>query len=101
MKEQSEKLLHLIDNYKKELNEKNKTVIKFKVIAKAGVTQFIGLMDDNTIKLAVAAVAEKGKANNEIISFLSKEFNADKQNIKIISGQSSKLKLISIQKDSI
>jgi uncharacterized protein YggU (UPF0235/DUF167 family) len=36
-------------------------------------------MDDNTIKLAVDEVAQKGKANNEICSFLSKEFQVGKQ----------------------
>ena len=99
MNEYNDKLEIIISNYKKELAEKNKIIIKFKIILKANKTEFLGLMDDNTIKLAVGEVAQKGKANNEICSFLSKEFQVGKQNIKIISGQSSRLKLISIQKE--
>lgn len=95
----NDKLEIIISNYKKELAEKRKIVIKFKIISKANKTEFSGLMDDNTVKLAVDEVAQKGKANNEIYSFLSKEFGVGKQNIKIISGQSSRLKLISIQKE--
>ncbi|NMC56226.1 MAG: DUF167 domain-containing protein [Eubacteriaceae bacterium] len=99
MNEYNDKLEVIIKNYKNELAQKGKTVIKFKIISKANRTEFLGLMDDNTIKLAVDEVAQKGKANNVIYSFLSKEFGVGKQNIKIISGQSSKLKLISIQKE--
>jgi len=95
----NDKLEIIISNYKKELAEKRKIVIKFKIISKASKTEFLGLMDDNTVKLAVDEVAQKGKANNEIYSFLSKEFGVGKQDIKIISGKSSKLKLISIQKE--
>lgn len=95
----NDKLESIISNYKKELAEKRKIVIKFKIISKANKTEFSGLMDDNTVKLSVDEVAQKGKANKEIYSFLSKEFGVGKQNIKIISGQSSRLKLISIQKE--
>ncbi len=97
--EYNDKLKIIISNYKKELDEKSKIVIKFKIISKASKTEFLGLMDDNTIKLAVSEVAQKGKANNEICGFLSKEFQVCKQNVKIISGQNSRLKLISIQKE--
>lgn len=99
MNDYNDKMEMIISNYKKELAEKGKIVIKFKIIAKASKTEFSGLMDDNTVKLAVDEVAQKGKANKEIYNFLSKEFQVGKQNIKIISGQSSRLKLISIQKE--
>ena len=95
----NERLKTILSEHKEELAEKKKTVIRFKIISKASRTEFAGLMDDNTIKLAVDAVAEKGKANNEICSFLSNVFQVGKQNVKIISGQSSRFKLISIQKE--
>lgn len=88
-----------IDKYKKELSDNHKVTIKIKVISRANKTSFVSLMDDNTIKLAVASVAEKGKANIEIISFLSKEFNVAKEDIKIISGKTSTVKLIQIKKE--
>ncbi len=59
----------LLETYKKELKETGKVIFKIKVIAKAPKTMFRDVMQDNTIKLAVAQVAEKGKANEEICSF--------------------------------
>jgi hypothetical protein len=94
-----DKIENMIENYKKELTENKKITLKLKIISKANKTQFINIMDDNTIKLAVASVPEKGKANSEIISFLSKEFNVSKKDIKIISGKTSTVKLIQIKKE--
>lgn len=90
---------NMIDAYKKKLAANNKIILKLKIISKANKTEFVSKMEDNTIKLAVASVPEKGKANSEIISFLSKEFNVGKQDIKIISGKTSTVKLIQIKKE--
>jgi uncharacterized protein (TIGR00251 family) len=99
MKEYNSRLIELIESRKKEFNEKKRIILKLKIISKANRTEFAGLMDDGTIKLAVSEAAEKGKANAEICSFLSKEFNVGKRDVKILSGHSSKLKLILIQKE--
>lgn len=50
-----------------------------------------------TYKIRIKAVAEKGKANAELIKFLSKELEVPKENISILSGKTDHLKLIKIK----
>lgn len=54
-------------------------------------------MDDETIKIRLKAVPEKGKANAEVIRFLSKELGLPKENVSIISGSTDRTKLIKIK----
>jgi len=91
----------LLEKYKSELQKNGKVIFKIKVIAKAEKTAFKDLMSDNTIKLAVAQVAEKGKANTAICAFLAKEFDVKKTDVSILSGKSAPVKLIQITKEKI
>lgn len=55
------------------------------------------LSPEQTIKIRIKAVPEKGKANVELIRFLSRELNVPKENISILSGKTDHLKLIKIK----
>ncbi len=52
---------------------------------------------DNTFKVYVTVVPEKGKANEKIIELLSDHFHLAKSKIKIKAGATSKEKIIEIQ----
>lgn len=73
-------------------------VLRIKVIPKSSFNAFVGLLADGTVKTRIAAVPEKGKANEELISFLAEEFGVSKHNVTIISGSSDPLKLVRIEK---
>ena len=45
----------------------------------------------NTYKIAVAAVPDKGKANDELLKFLKKQFG---KRFEIIAGKTSKKKIV-------
>ena len=49
--------------------------------------------DNNILKIALKAQPEQGKANIELVKFFKKHFKKD---IKIISGLTSKKKLVKI-----
>lgn len=70
--------------------------IQIKVIPKSRVTEFIEKMDDETYKIRVKAAPEKGKANAELIRFLSKTLKIQKDDILIISGHTDTRKLLKI-----
>jgi uncharacterized protein len=72
--------------------------IRVKVIPGAPKTEIKGEMADGTIKIAVAAAPEKGRANAELLDFMSREFGAAKNSATIVSGASSRIKLIKIKK---
>ena len=74
--------------------------LRIKVIPKSSKTEISEIMKDDsgeqTIKIRIKAAPEKGKANAELIKFLSKELNVPKPAISIISGKTDRIKLIKI-----
>lgn len=75
-----------------------KRYIRVKVIPKSPKTEIVEVMNDeeNTLKIRLKAIPEKGKANGELIRFLSKELQIPKEKISIISGKTDPLKLLKI-----
>jgi len=69
-----------------------------KVKPKANEEKVIKLSDTN-FKVQVKESPEKGKANRAVIRMLADYFNTSQSNIKIISGSTSKLKIIEITKE--
>lgn len=67
-------------------------ILKVKVKPSARKTEILKKLGDE-LEIAVAAPAEGGKANAELIRFLGKKFGGE---VKIIRGKTSKRKLIEI-----
>ena len=79
-----------------ELNEKDGAVtIRIKVQPRAPRTEIVG-EHDGAIKLRVAAPPVDGKANEECRRFLAKLFGVSATSVEIISGDSSRDKVIRI-----
>lgn len=72
--------------------------IKLIVKPNSTATGVYGIYMDR-IKIKLAAVPEKGKANKELIKFISGKTGIPKKNIKIIAGEKSIYKEISIKSD--
>lgn len=64
---------------------------------KSGIT---GVLADGSIKIAIAAQAEDGEANRELISFLSQFLKISRDQISIVSGVTSRKKLVKIISDA-
>jgi hypothetical protein len=86
----------MLEKFKNKLLQKGDLYLRIKVRPGVSKSEAVSLMDDDTIKINIAAAPEKGKANAELINFLSKEFGVGKSQVKIISGQAEKLKLLKI-----
>lgn len=75
--------------------------LRVKVIPRSHKTELVDIMEDDTgektIKIRLKAVPEKGKANAELIKFISKELAIRKDQISIISGKQDQLKLIKVK----
>jgi uncharacterized protein (TIGR00251 family) len=76
---------------------KNET-IKLVIKPNSTITGVYGIYMDR-IKIKLAATPEKGKANKELIKFISDKIGVPKKNIKIIAGEKSIYKEISIKSD--
>lgn len=57
---------------------------------------FIGADDAEFLKISVVSVPEKGRANKELISFLSSRLRVAKSNFEIVSGDTDRYKKIKI-----
>jgi uncharacterized protein len=84
----------MLNEYIKKLNKEKTIYLQIKISPGKPRTEIKEIMENNVIKISISSPPEKGKANKELIKFLSKEFNIQKDNIKITSGQTDKIKLI-------
>ena len=53
-------------------------------------------VDGNTICIGLTSKPEKGKANRELVSKLAKHFKVPSSNIKIMTGHTSRTKLVDV-----
>ena len=75
------------------IQTKEGILIPIKVVPKAHKNEVVG-WENNELKIRIRAVPDKGKANDELIEFLSHHFHVSKSNLQIISGQKSRHKRI-------
>lgn len=53
-------------------------------------------MADGTLKVRIAAPAEKGKANDALCTFLAEYYGVPRNAVTIVSGHSAALKLVRV-----
>jgi uncharacterized protein (TIGR00251 family) len=70
--------------------------LRVKVIPRSPRTAIAGEMADGTLKIHLAAPPDKGKANEELCSFLAAHYGVPRAAVQILSGQTSPRKLVKI-----
>lgn len=81
-----------------EFESVGRIVLRVKVVPRSVANAIVGFLDEETLKIRIAAVPEKGKANKELVQFLATEFAVPREKITIISGAGDSLKLVRIEK---
>ncbi|MCH8049477.1 YggU family protein [Patescibacteria group bacterium] len=71
-------------------------ILTVEVKPKARKTKIVSWKDAGTVVIAIAAPATEGRANRELLNFLSKRLKIAKSLIEIKRGQGSRVKHISI-----
>lgn len=69
--------------------------LEIKVIPKSSISRIVE-RDGNSLKIKLRSAPDKGKANNELIRLLAKEFKVARSQIEIISGLTNRTKRIKI-----
>ena len=77
-----------------QLQAKSPLYIRVKVLPKSPKNEITEIMEDGTYKIRIAAPAEGGKANAELIRFLKKSLGLSET--AIISGQTDRTKLLKL-----
>lgn len=71
-----------------------------RVNAGASQTKIVGRFFDEKnqeyLKVSLAAIAEDGKANDELIRFLSKKLEIPKSQIEILRGEKAQIKVLKL-----
>ena len=80
-----------------ELVEKGSVRFAVRARPNAPVTKVLDVLDDESVKIAIKAPAEGGKANAELVRFLAQEFGVSREQVKIVSGASARHKLVQIK----
>lgn len=86
----------MLEKFKQQLVLKKELYLRVKVSPRAPISGLQQVMVDDTLKIAIAAPPQRGRANTELIRFLAEEFAVDKNNIKILAGAGEALKLVKI-----
>ncbi|TFB08859.1 YggU family protein [Candidatus Atribacteria bacterium MT.SAG.1] len=73
----------------------NDIIIKVKIVPGSSKNKIVGVYND-ALKITITTPPVEGKANKKCITYLAKYFNVAKSKVEIISGQTSKNKLIKI-----
>ncbi len=73
---------------------------KVKVIPKAARSKIVGWEQD-TLKVRLAAVPEKGEANGELIRVLAEVLEVGKSKVQLMGGETSRHKRICIRDISL
>ncbi|MFA5374899.1 MAG: DUF167 domain-containing protein [Dehalococcoidia bacterium] len=73
-----------------------KTTLTLQVHPNAKRNEVLGF-EEGILRLKIAAPPVEGKANKELISFLSKTLGTRKSSITIDRGQTSKVKIVTIE----
>lgn len=63
--------------------------------------KFVDEKNQQWLKVNLAAVPEDGKANEELIKFLSKLLKISKSKITIIRGETSRMKVVRFEESNI
>ena len=70
-------------------------LLNIKAIPLSSRTEFAGV-NNNRLRVRIAAAPEDGRANSELIAFLAKYFGCAKRDIVLQSGERSRLKTLSL-----
>ncbi len=70
--------------------------IDVKVVPRASRSEITGTMADGSLNVKVAAVPEKGKANEELCAVPARHFEVPSRSVEVISGATSTRKRVRI-----
>ena len=73
----------------------DKIRLEIKAVPGASKTELAGIKD-GCLRIRIAAAPEDGKANTEMLNFLSKKIDCPKRDLQLLSGEKSRLKTIAL-----
>ena len=72
------------------------SALTIRITPRMAKNEIYGILDDGTVKIRLTAPPVEGKANKELIKFLSKILDVPVSSIEIIAGQTGHDKIVSV-----
>jgi uncharacterized protein (TIGR00251 family) len=72
------------------------SALAVRVTPRASRNQIVGVLNDGTVKVHIAASPVDNEANDELVKFLSTVLGVPKSKLEIVAGASGRDKLISV-----
>lgn len=88
----------MIDSLKQRLKTEGSVTFRVKARPQAQTNRFRGPLGEDTFKVDVAAAPEGGQANAELVRFLADEFEVNRDQVELVTGETSRLKIVRIVK---
>jgi uncharacterized protein (TIGR00251 family) len=79
-----------------ELRQKESVRFYIRAVPGAAKTEATQVLEDQSIKVRIAAAPEGGKANAALLKYLAGEFSVPVSCVQIISGQTARIKLVQV-----
>lgn len=80
--------------------KESSVLLHCRVTPNAKISEVLGWMTDERgirrLKVKLAALPVDGKANQELVKFLSKELAVTRSRLKLVSGEKSRLKTVQV-----
>ena len=80
------------------LAKENVVVFDVKAVPRAARSEVVGVTTDGAMKVRVAAVPDKGKANEELRAVLAEWFQVPKGNVEVLLGETSQRKRLRVHR---
>ncbi|MFA5318188.1 MAG: DUF167 domain-containing protein [Patescibacteria group bacterium] len=87
----------MLTKFKKQLRQDGELYLKIKAHPNSPKTEVKDILEDDAVKINIAATPEKNKANTELVKFLAKEFDVNQDSIVIIGGRAERIKLVKVK----
>lgn len=72
------------------------SALALRVTPRASRNKIVGVMNDGTIKVHIAAEPADHEANAELIAFLAEVLGVPKSRVEIVAGETGRDKLVSV-----
>jgi len=72
------------------------SALTIRITPRMAKNEIYGILDDGTVKIRLTAPPVEGKANKELIKFLSQILDVPVSSIEIIAGQTGHDKIVSV-----
>jgi uncharacterized protein YggU (UPF0235/DUF167 family)/CheY-like chemotaxis protein len=88
----------LLTNLRTQLAKDKVVTFDVKAVPRAARSEVMGITSDGAMKVRVAAVPDKGKANEELRDTLADWFAVPKSNVELLHGETSQRKVWRVRK---